>query len=67
MDQQPDHQEQADRLEREAEKLEEESKRVGERIEDDRQDWDAKEGDISVPGAQPDFEEALADDEEEES
>ena len=38
---------------RDAEKLEHESDRVGRRIEETREDWDAKEKDSSVPGAQP--------------
>ena len=44
----------AEKLEREAEHLEQESDRVGERIEQTRRDWAAKEQDPSVPGAQPD-------------
>ena len=48
-----EHEEQAERLERDAEKLEHESDRVGRRIEETREDWDAKEKDSSVPGAQP--------------
>lgn len=41
-------------MERDAERLDEESDRVGEHIEDARRDWEAKEQDPSVPGAQPD-------------
>ena len=48
-----EHEEQAERLERDAEKLEHESDRVGQHIEETREDWDAKEKDSSVPGAQP--------------
>jgi hypothetical protein len=44
----------ADRMEREADRMEEESERVGEDIEDAREEWEAKEKDPSVPGAQPD-------------
>ena len=39
--------------ERELEHMEEESERLGEHIEEAREDWEAKEGDSSVPGAQP--------------
>lgn len=60
-----EHREEADRLEREAEKLEQESSRVGDTIEDAREDWKAKEGDVAVPGAQPDLEEALSGEEDE--
>jgi hypothetical protein len=48
-----DHDEQAERLEREADKLERESERIGGRIEDTRRDWDAKQSDQTIPGAQP--------------
>jgi hypothetical protein len=49
-----EHDEQAEDLEREADHLEEHSDKVGERIDDTRRDWEAKEQDPSVPGAQPD-------------
>jgi hypothetical protein len=49
-----EHEEQAEELEREAEKLEEHSDEVGERIDDARKEWEAKEEDPAVPGAQPD-------------
>jgi hypothetical protein len=54
-----EHEEQADRAEREADKLEEHSDDLGQRIENVRGDWEAKETDASVPGAQeaPDEEE----------
>lgn len=52
-----EHREQADRLERDAGRLEEESGRIGKQIEEARWEWDAKQGDPSVPGAQPDPEE----------
>jgi hypothetical protein len=55
-----EHDEKAQELEREAEDLEEQSDRVGEHIDDTRRDWESKEQDPSVPGAQPD-----PDDEEE--
>jgi hypothetical protein len=51
-----EHDEHADRLERDAEKLEHESDRVGGHIEETRSDWEAKEKDSSVPGAQPEIE-----------
>ena len=49
-----EHDEKAQQLEREAEDLEERSDRVGEHIDDTRRDWESKEQDPSVPGAQPD-------------
>jgi hypothetical protein len=49
-----EHDERADRLEREAERMEHEGERLEEDIEDTRRDWEAKEGDTSVPGAQAD-------------
>jgi hypothetical protein len=48
-------------MEREAGRMEEESERVGDHIDDARREWESKEQDPSVPGAQPDP------DEEEES
>jgi hypothetical protein len=48
-----EHEQRAERLGREADRLEKESERVGEHIEDARHDWEAKERDPSVPGAQP--------------
>ena len=41
------------RLERGAEQMQEQSERVGEEIKSARGDWEAKERDSSVPGAQP--------------
>lgn len=58
-----EHEKQARRLESEIDSLERESDRVGEHIENVRSDWEAKERDASVPGAQPDpgeGEEAIA-------
>jgi hypothetical protein len=55
-----EHDEQAEKLEQEADKLEHESERVGEHIEETRDDWEAKEKDSSVPGAQPEDEEEEA-------
>ncbi len=46
--------EKAEELEREADSLEHDSERVGERIDETRRDWAAKEQDPTVPGAQPD-------------
>jgi hypothetical protein len=49
-----EHEEHAEDLEREAEKLDDHSEVVGEHIEDARREWEAKEKDPTVPGAQPD-------------
>ena len=49
-----EHDEKAEELEREAESLEHDSERIGERIDETRRDWAAKEQDPTVPGAQPD-------------
>jgi hypothetical protein len=49
-----EHEEQADRLERDARRMEHESERIDEHIDETRRDWEAKEQDPSVPGAQPD-------------
>jgi hypothetical protein len=48
-----EHDEQAEELEREAEKLDEHSERVGEHIDETRREWEDKEEDPTVPGAQP--------------
>ncbi len=55
-----EHEEQADRMEEDADKLEQHSDHLGERIDDIRDDWERKEQDDSVPGAQPDADEAKA-------
>lgn len=47
------HEQQAERMEREADRLEEQGDRVERRIDDARKDWEDKEHDGSVPGAQP--------------
>jgi hypothetical protein len=61
-----EHEEQADKLEREAEGMAEDSDRVGQRIDDARRDWEAKEQDPGVPGAKPDpDDEAQSSDEDE--
>jgi hypothetical protein len=49
-----EHEEQADRMEHDADRMEHESERIDEHIEETRRDWEAKEQDPSVPGAQPD-------------
>jgi hypothetical protein len=49
-----EHEEQADRLDDDAEKMEQHSEQLGERIDDIESDWERKEEDPSVPGAQPD-------------
>jgi hypothetical protein len=49
-----EYEKQADDMERDAERMEEKSERVEEDIEDTRREWEAKEEDPSVPGAQPD-------------
>jgi hypothetical protein len=56
-----EHDEQAEELEREADKLEDHSEHVAEHIDEARREWESKEDDPTVPGAQPDP------DEEEES
>jgi hypothetical protein len=52
-----EHEEQAERMERDLERMEHESERVGDHIDEGRDDWEAKEKDASVPGAQPDADE----------
>lgn len=49
-----EHEEQADRLEEDAERMGHHSEQLGERIEDVEGNWERKEQDASVPGAQPD-------------
>jgi len=44
-------------MQRDAERMEHDSDRVGEHIDDARKEWEAKEQDESVPGAQPDEDE----------
>jgi hypothetical protein len=43
----------AERLERDADRLEEQGDRVEQHIDETRSDWESKEQDASVPGAQP--------------
>ena len=47
------HDDRAEELEREADKLEQHSEHVGAEIDDVRKDWESKQEDQSVPGAQP--------------
>lgn len=49
-----EHERQAERMEQDADRMEHESERVGDHIDETRKDWEAKEQDPSVPGAQPD-------------
>jgi hypothetical protein len=49
-----EHEEQADRMEEDAERMEHHSDQLEGRIEDVEEDWERKEQDPSVPGAQPD-------------
>jgi hypothetical protein len=46
-----EHQEQAERLEREADAMQKQSDRLAEDIGEAREDWEAKKRDESVPGA----------------
>jgi hypothetical protein len=59
-----EHEEQAEKLADELDRLDEHSDEVGERIDEVRRDWQAKEEDPTVPGAQPDPDD---EDEQEES
>ncbi len=47
----PQHQRQADDLDREADEMEERSERLEDEISDARKDWEGKQADPSVPGA----------------
>ena len=47
-----EHDEQADRLDDEAQRMERESERVAGDVEGARREWDSKKQDQSVPGAQ---------------
>jgi len=49
-----EHEEQAERMERDADRMEEHSEQLGERIDEVESDWERKEKDASVPGARPD-------------
>jgi hypothetical protein len=52
-----EHDERAEEMERDVDRMEHDSDKVGDRIDETRREWDAKERDPSVPGAQPDSEE----------
>ena len=54
-----DHEEQADQLEKQADKMQEESERVSGSIGDARDDWEQKQADQTIPGAQEDLETIL--------
>jgi hypothetical protein len=49
-----EHEEQSEKLSRELDRLDEHSDEVGEQIDEARREWEAKEDDPAVPGAQPD-------------
>jgi hypothetical protein len=49
-----EHDEQAERLEQDTDRMEEHSEQLGDRIDDVKDDWERKEKDVSVPGARPD-------------
>jgi hypothetical protein len=49
-----EHEEQSEKLSRELDRLDEHSEEVGEQIDEARREWEAKEDDPAVPGAQPD-------------
>jgi hypothetical protein len=63
-----EYDERAEQLEREADKMEQESERVKGRVDETRSDWESKEADQQVPGAQADplAKEDREDDEEDE-
>ena len=52
-----EHEEQAEEMEQDAKRMEHDSYRVGEHIDEARREWEAKEQDPSVPGAQPNADE----------
>ena len=58
-----EHDERAEQLEQEADKLEEHASDVGRRIDETRKDWESKQESQEVPGAQPPPEDESADDE----
>jgi phage shock protein A len=53
-----EHEQHADRLERDLDGMQEQSDRLEEQIEDTRSDWEAKKRDAAVPGAAGDPERA---------
>jgi hypothetical protein len=48
-----EQEEQSEKLSRELDRLDEHSEEVGEQIDEARREWEAKEDDPAVPGAQP--------------
>jgi hypothetical protein len=46
-----EHEEHADRVERELDDMQEQSDQLGEEVEEARKDWESKQRDSSVPGA----------------
>ena len=64
-----EYEEHADRLEKEADKMQEESERVSGRISESRDDWERKQADQTIPGAQEELDKILdpeADEDEDE-
>jgi hypothetical protein len=53
-EEQREHEQVHEQHEREADDLERQSEKLDEQIKEVRQDWESKQGDESVPGAQPD-------------
>ena len=49
-----EHEEQSEKLSRELDRLDEHSEEVGDQIDEARREWETKEDDPAVPGAQPD-------------
>jgi predicted nucleic acid-binding Zn-ribbon protein len=56
-----EHEEQAERLERELDDMQEQSEHLGEQVDEARKDWERKQRDPSVPGASGDPERAEGD------
>ncbi len=48
------HEKKSDEADAQADKLEDEGERVDKKIGETKSDWEAKKGDLSVPGAVPD-------------
>jgi hypothetical protein len=48
-----EHEEQAERMAEDADRMEQHSEQLGERIDDIQSDWERKEQDTAVPGARP--------------
>jgi hypothetical protein len=61
-----DYEDQADELEKQADKMQEESERVSGRISDSRDDWEQKQADQTIPGAQEDLDKILSEEDDEE-